>query len=109
PKSINVYTFLEINEARQPQSLWLVLENGNYDFQERFYDKCEQLSRTIGDIIFKIYEISILGVVLSTVVGTRVHINSSLHVNHVTNMGIDVSYLLDDHVRRARGSTKLSK
>ena len=50
-----------------------------------------------------------LGVVLRTDVEMRVHINSSLHVDHVYNMRIDVSYFFDDHVRRASGSTKLSK
>ena len=40
----------------------------------------------------------ILGVVLSIDMGMRVHINSSLHVNHVAIISINELYFLDDHV-----------
>ena len=36
PMSINVLTFCEIKEARLPQSLFLVLTNGNYDIHGSF-------------------------------------------------------------------------
>ena len=47
------------------------------------------------EVVLKTYELSILGVVLSTDVGMRVHINSSLHENHVVIMGRKGSYFLD--------------
>ena len=44
-----------------------------------FEAKFEKLSQTREENVFKTYELSILGVVLSTDMVTRVHINSSLH------------------------------
>ena len=58
--------------------------------------------------VFLKYELKyILGVVLNIDMGMRVHINSSLYVNHVDIMGIKGSYFLDDHVSLASGSTRL--
>ena len=45
-----------------------------------FEAKFEKLSQTREEVVLKkTYELSILGVVLSTDMVTRVHINSSLH------------------------------
>ena len=54
---------------------------------------------SMKEVVLKTHELKyILGVVLRIDVGMRVHINSSLHVNHVDIMGINGSYFLDDHV-----------
>ena len=45
------------------------------DFKAKF----EQLPQTRYEIVLKTYELIIVGVVLSTDMGTRVDINSSLH------------------------------
>ena len=47
--------------------------------KEAFEAKIEQLSQTREEVVLKTYELRNLGVVLSTDMGTRVHINSSLH------------------------------
>ena len=44
-----------------------------------FKAKFEQLPQTREEVVFKTYELSIFGVVLSTDMGTRVNINSSPH------------------------------
>ena len=49
----------------------------------------------------------ILGVVLSTDVGMKIHIKSSIHVNYVAIMDFNGSYFFDDDVSLASGSTRL--
>ena len=45
------------------------------DFKAKF----EKLPQTREEVVLKTYELGILGLVLSTDMGTRIHINSSLH------------------------------
>ena len=48
-------------------------------YKRAFKAKLDKLPQTRVEVFFKTYDLSILGVVLSTYMGTGVHINSSPH------------------------------
>ena len=81
-------------------------QKGEYWFQKKLFKAkgFSKLSQPKGRKVYENYEIDYdLGIVLSPDVGMRVHMNSSLHVNHASIMGINGSYFVDDHVSWASG------